>query len=49
MKCDFCGCETDKNYFTDDLTVLCKTCAGAGCFYAGEQAKQYINNKNKGE
>ena len=48
MKCDFCGQTTDKNYFTDDFTILCKTCATAGGFYAGGQAKQYINKQTKG-
>lgn len=45
MKCDYCGKETPKNYFTDDFTILCKTCAG-GPFYGGADAKKYIAAKS---
>lgn len=44
MKCDCCGQETPKNYFTDDFTILCKTCAG-GPFYGGADAKKYFDSK----
>ena len=45
MKCDNCGRPTDKNYFTDDLTVLCADCAASGQFMSGDAAKRFIQNK----
>lgn len=48
MKCDNCGRPTDKNYFTDDLTILCADCAGTGQYKSGQDAMDYINEKAKG-
>lgn len=48
MKCDNCGNLTDKNYFTDDFTILCKQCAGTGQYKTGQAAMDYINKKAKG-
>ena len=48
MDCDFCGCKTDKNFFTDDLTILCKKCATAGGFYSGADAVQFIKQQAQG-
>lgn len=48
MRCDNCGRETDKNYFTDDLTILCADCAGTGQYKSGQDAMDYINEKAKG-
>lgn len=45
MICDLCGQKTDKNYFTDNLTVLCRNCAESAGIYSGQQAVNYINNK----
>ena len=45
MICDLCGQKTDKNYFTDNLTVLCRDCAESAGIYGGQQAVNYINNK----
>lgn len=49
MKCDNCGRPTDKNYFTDDLTILCADCAGTGQYKSGQDAMDYINEKAKGD
>lgn len=49
MKCDNCGRPTDKNYFTDDLTILCVDCAGTGQYKSGQDAMDYINEKAKGD
>lgn len=49
MRCDNCGRETDKNYFTDDLTILCADCAGTGQYKSGQDAMDYINEKAKGD
>lgn len=48
MRCDTCGRDTDKNYFTDDLTILCADCAGTGQYKSGQDAMDYINEKAKG-
>ena len=45
MKCDFCGQETDKNYFTDDFTILCRCCAESAGIYGGQAAADYIKKK----
>lgn len=45
MRCDNCGQETDKNYFTDDLTILCADCAGTGQYKSGQDAMDYINGQ----
>ena len=47
MRCDSCGRNTEKNYFTDNLTILCKDCATAGGYYAGDDARQYIKVKTQ--
>lgn len=47
MRCDACGRDTDKNYFTDDLTILCADCAGTGQYKSGQDAMDYINEKAK--
>lgn len=46
MKCDFCGCETENNYFPDAFTILCKGCAQASGILGGQQAVDYINKKS---
>lgn len=47
MRCDLCDKHTDKNYFTDNFTVLCEACAKNSPFYAGEQAIKYINKQTQ--
>ena len=47
MRCDFCGQETEKNYFVDDFTILCKNCAEHSGIIGGKQAMDYIKKKAK--
>lgn len=48
MRCDFCGCKTEKNFFNDDLTILCERCATAGGFSSGKDAVQFIKQQTQG-
>lgn len=48
MKCDNCGRLTDKNYFSDEFTILCAECAGTKKYKSGQPAMDYINKKAKG-
>lgn len=45
MICDFCEKQTEKNWFTDNYTVLCFDCAKSAGIYGGQRAVNYINKK----
>lgn len=48
MRCDFCGQQTEKNYFVDDFTILCKNCAEHSGIIGGKKAMGYIKKKATG-